>query len=54
MRPHNARLCAENAALWHEYHRDQAARLVAIMSSLVNYHEAQARKYGYGATKGAV
>jgi len=54
VRRHNARLCAENAALRHEYHRDQAARLMDDMSSLVNYHEVQARKYGYVATKGAV
>jgi len=50
---HNARVCPENAALRHEYHRDQVARLRAIMSSLLNYHEAEARKYGYGTTEGA-
>ena len=34
-------------------HRDQAARLRAVITSLVNYHEAEARKYGYGTTEGA-
>lgn len=43
-RRHSARVCAENAALRHESHRDQATRLMADMSSLLNYHEAEARK----------
>ena len=53
MRRHNARVCAENAALRHQSHREQAARFMAVMSSLLNYHEAEVRKYGYGTTEGA-
>jgi hypothetical protein len=53
VRRHNARVCAEIAALRHESHRDQAARMMAVMSSLLNYREAEARKYGYGTTEGA-
>jgi hypothetical protein len=34
-------------------HRDQAARLRAVMASLVNYYEAEASKYGCGTTEGA-
>jgi hypothetical protein len=34
-------------------HRDRAARLGAVMASLVTVHEAGARKYGYGTTEGA-
>ena len=37
VRRHNARVYAENAALRHEYRRDQAARLMADMSSLLIY-----------------
>jgi hypothetical protein len=53
VRRHNARVYAGNAALRHEYDRDQAVRLMADMSSLLNYHEAEARKYRYGTTEGA-
>jgi hypothetical protein len=36
-----------NRQAWHAFHQGQAARHRAVLESLVDHHEEQARKYGH-------
>jgi hypothetical protein len=45
VRRYNSRRREELRAAWCEHHQGQAARLRAVLSSLVAYHEEQAEEY---------
>jgi len=48
VRAYNARRSDENREAWYEHHQGQAARLRAVLESLIASHAEQAEKYRGG------
>lgn len=53
VRRYNASKCEEMRAAWCEHHEGQAARLRAVLESLIALHEEQAERYRDQLTKGS-